>query len=588
MFGSKLIKKSIQKKIFLFFLLIMIFPTALISLSTYFVSVQIVKDKVSSSFYDSLNYIGNSIEEELAGIEKITEIVYIDSDVQNAISVENQSNLQYFDNMKKVDEVMNNLSIYSSYYNYITALLILGDNGTEYIYGSDASQMDTKLLRKSAWFKQTVDLKGQILWIGVHNNEAALTRSKQVFSLARVINDVHYHKLGLIYLSLDTSFFTEILSKVSPFSQSKLYIEDSHGNVVYPQSINPLQLKEYKSLEQGNAGNKNRYEINSNGQEMLVSNFNIDKYGWRVTQMIPTLELIKDNQLILRITILAFLISFLLTGVFWFFISSKILRPINKLTQAMGNIKGTNQMVKLDIQSEDEIGQLSMNFNYMIERINFLFSQVLHEEQKKKAAEIKALQNQINPHFLHNTLNTIRWMALIQKAEGIKEIVDALGRLLKNSFKNEHSFITLEEELLLVKDYIYIQQTRYRDKFQVKYDVDDSLLLASCVRFVLQPLVENSIFHGIEPKEGPGLIQIKAIIYNEQLRITVEDDGMGMSSVQLGKIKGIGLDNVHDRIKMICGDEFGLEVESEFGAFTRIHVHLPLRWKLFEGVAADD
>jgi two-component system sensor histidine kinase YesM len=582
----RLFKKSIQNKIFISFLLVMVIPTTAISMASYFVSVDILKQKVSQSFQENLMYIGNSTVKELSGIEKITELIYIDDNIQYALNSESRSDQQYYTNLKKVDQVINNISFYSNYYNYITSLFIFGSNGSEFMYGNEAYAIDTKQLRESAWYKRMLDLNGKVLWIGLHDNESSISRSKPVFSIARAINDVNNRNIGSIYLSLNTSVFSDILSKASPNTQSQIYIVDQFGKIVFPEQKVAMSL-ESEGIVLPQTTSKASFEIKKNGQLFLASTYDIEKYGWKIIQTVPMEILTKDNKVIFEITAIVFIVSFLFSGIIWFFISASIVRPIKRLTLTMKDVKATNLLVKSDIKSLDEIGLLSVTYNYMIERINFLFNQVVEEEQKKRNAEIKALQGQITPHFLYNTLNAIRWMAIIQKAEGIKEVVDALGRLLKNTFKQKSTIISLNEELGMIKDYVYIQQTRYRDKFQVYYEVDEQLLQAKCVKFILQPIVENAIFHGIEPKEEPGIIKIKVSGRGSVLHITVEDNGVGMTASRIsemindGKLvqdasQGIGVQNVDNRIKMICGEMYGLQIESKVDVFTKVHIRLPL------------
>lgn len=582
----RIFRRSIQNKIFISFLLVLVIPTTAISLTSYFVSVNILKEKVSQSFQENLLYIGNSTMKELSGIEKITELIYINEDIQQAISSDIGSEQQNFINLKRVDQVFDNISFYSNYYSYITSLFVLGNNGSKYMYGKDAYFIDTKQFQESSWYKQMKSLKGKVLWIGVHDSESTMSQTKQVFSISREINDSNTRNIGSIYLSLDTSVFSDILTKASPNTQSQIYIVDQQGKIVFPEQKVAKSL-ESEGIEVPQHTNSSSFEIKKNGQSFLASTYDIEKYGWRIIQMVPMEMLTKDNKIIFQITTIVFIVSFLFSGILWFYISASIVRPIKQLTLTMKDVKGTNLVVKSTVKSVDEIGLLSVTYNYMIERINSLFNQVIEEEKQKRHAEIKALQGQINPHFLYNTLNTIRWMAIIQKADGIKEVVDALGRLLKNTFKHRSTLITLGEELGMIRDYVYIQQTRYRDKFQVYYEVDEQLLQAECVKFILQPIVENAIFHGIEPQEEPGDIIIKVSAEDSILRIIVEDTGVGMSQLQISKIKnehiadsdgtiGIGVRNVNNRIKMICGEMYGIQIESEVGVFTKVHIRLPL------------
>ncbi|OCT15341.1 hypothetical protein A8709_14720 [Paenibacillus pectinilyticus] len=583
-------KKSILHKIMISFLFVMVLPTSAISISSYVVSVKILKAKVSDYFHENLLYIGSSIEKELSGIEKLTELIYINEDIQQAISSDNRNELDYYANYKKVDQVINNLEFYSNYYKYITSLFIFGMNGSEFRYGngSDANAIDTKLLLASSWYKHSEELGGNVLWIGVHDNDnkSGMAQVKQVFSLSRFIRDFNNRNIGSLYVSLNTNVFTDILSKASPNTQSQLYIVDQFGKIVYPQEKLAKSL-ESEGIILPKEKNLSNFEIKNNGKAYLVSNYDLDKYGWRIVQMVPLEILTKDNKVVFTITTFVFFLSLLISGVLWFFISAGIVKPIKKLTLTMKDVRASNLLVKSNITNIDEIGLLSVNFNYMIERINSLFNQVVEEETKKRKAEMKALQGQITPHFLYNTLNTIRWMAIIQKSDGIKEVVDALGRLLRNTFKERSTLTTIREELSMIKDYVYIQQTRYREKFQVYYEVDDEVLSLTCVKFILQPIVENAIFHGLEPKDESGFIRIRIVAWQSTLQITVEDSGVGMSDSQISQILaknvleedplgGIGVHNVNLRIQMVCGERYGIQIESELGRYTKVHIMLPV------------
>ncbi|MRN53811.1 sensor histidine kinase [Paenibacillus monticola] len=582
---SRLFRKSIQSKFFIAFLLVMIIPTTALSMSAYVLSVQILKEKVSDSFQENLLYIGNSTRKELAGIEKITELIYINEDIQSAITADNNNGLEFYMNMKKVDQVLNNISFYSNYYSYITSLFIFGQNGSQFIYGNDAYTINTGELKASEWYKTMYELNGKILWLGVHDNDSSY-RKNQVFSIARVINDTNHNNIGAIYLNLSTKVFTDILSKASLKVQSQIYVVDQRGRIVFPEQQTTTTLEAAGIVLPDNI-DKAGLEIKKDGQTFLTSSYEIGEYGWKIVQIVPVEALTKDNKVIIKVTALVFLISFFLSGILWYLVSRSIVRPIKQLISTMKDVRGTNLEVKANVTSTDEIGLLTVTYNYMIQRINGLFNQVVEEERQKRNAEIKALQGQINPHFLYNTLNTIRWMAIIQKADGIKEVVDALGRLLRNTFRQPTARITLEEEINMLKDYVFIQQTRYRDKFQVYYEVEDELNAAECVKFILQPIVENSIFHGIEPKDGPGVIRIKAIAKDSVLKITVEDNGVGMSDEQISEIinahhrdqesnNGIGVQNVNDRIQMIYGEKYGLQIDSRISCYTKVHITLPL------------
>ena len=198
------------------------------------------------------------------------------------------------------------------------------------------------------------------------------------------------------------------------------------------------------------------------------------------------------------------------------------------------------------------------------------------------------LQHQVNPHFLYNTLNSLKMMAMIQKAEGIKEMVSALGRLMMNMAKNTSEKITLADEIALLNDYVYIQNIRYKGKIKLEYQMEnEAILQCKIVQFTLQPIVENAIFHGIEPKKDAGRIEIHIKESEEILEICIEDDGVGMIADQIEAVfqdipadqsrglSGIGIKNVAERIKLTYGPAFGLTIESVVGEFTRVYLKIP-------------
>lgn len=209
------------------------------------------------------------------------------------------------------------------------------------------------------------------------------------------------------------------------------------------------------------------------------------------------------------------------------------------------------------------------------------------DEKARQDLEYEVLLNQVNPHFLYNTLNSIKWMATIQQASGIAEMTSSLARLLKTVSKGSHNLIPLSEELSLLDDYYVIQKYRYGGSIVLTKNVEPACEQALIPRFSLQPLLENAIFHGIEPKGGVGTVRLEASVQGRNLVISLEDDGVGIPAEQIeslltengqkpsGLFRGIGLSNVNSRIRRKFGPQYGLRIESELGSFTRILLELP-------------
>jgi len=309
------------------------------------------------------------------------------------------------------------------------------------------------------------------------------------------------------------------------------------------------------------------------------------------------LETLKNDRLImLQTVVLIFIMCLCLGLILSFFIGSQVRKPINSLINHLNKIAGGDFSQNKALETEDEIGQIGKVVNTMAGQIDGLMQQRLDDEKEKSSLELKMLQAQINPHFLYNTLDSIKWIAVIQKNSGIVKVVTALSGLLKNMAKGFHEKVTVAKELEFVKDYVTIEKIKYAELFDVQIHVaDPELYRAGIVKLTLQPLIENAIFSGIEPSGKNGTVQINIYARDEILYLLVRDDGIGIAPDKIEhllkdtqRVKGsqmssIGIANVDRRIKLTYGEAFGLTVTSEWGEYTEIMIKIPLEF-IDEGV----
>ena len=271
-------------------------------------------------------------------------------------------------------------------------------------------------------------------------------------------------------------------------------------------------------------------------------------------------------------------------------VSTKITKPIHILTTHIRKISETDDFSynPAIVTSSDEIGEIGRAVNHMALHIQELLTEMEKMYEQRKNIEISLLQSQINPHFLYNTLDSIRWMAVIQKSKNIEKTTKALENLLRNVAKGVGDKITLQEELSLVQDYVHIQKVRYVEVFDIHYEIPEEFLSCKIIKFTLQPIVENAIFHGIEPTGEFGEITLRAQSDGSSLYLTIEDNGAGMTAEELQSLKeslktsnkdslsGIGVANVDARLKLNYVSGYGLLYDSEPGKFTRVTIHIPL------------
>jgi two-component system, sensor histidine kinase YesM len=229
-----------------------------------------------------------------------------------------------------------------------------------------------------------------------------------------------------------------------------------------------------------------------------------------------------------------------------------------------------------------------MEFTKMMSEINSLMDDIKRQEKIKREDELKILQTQINPHFIYNTLNTIRYLSELQNVKNIKEITTSFIELLRVTIGNSERFITIQKEIDYVQSYINIQKYKYLDKFNVVYQVEDKILQCKTLKMTLQPIVENALIHGIDLADREGFISIKVYSENEVIKFIITDNGVGMTEEQITKVlkfssnenksrfNGIGISNVNERIKMFFGNQYGLNIFSQPGECTTVEIIIPM------------
>ena len=300
-------------------------------------------------------------------------------------------------------------------------------------------------------------------------------------------------------------------------------------------------------------------------------------------------DLLEENGVHLLYTLFVVLVtSLLLGGILTVIVSAYIARPVRRLNDRIRRITKNDFSFDPAIEnSKDELGEIGHTVNEMTMSIKHLLRQTEEMYVRRKNIEIELLQSQVNPHFLYNTLDTIRWMAVIQQCPGIANTVSSLVNLLKNLAKGTQDKIPLREELALLGDYIAIQNVRYVETFTFVNEIPAELLDLRIIKLTLQPLVENAIFHGIEPTGECGTITLSGHLEGDDLVLTVTDDGAGIPPEKLdtlltahhkknrSSLNGMGVANVHQRLQLTYGKNYGLTVESELGKYTRVSVHIP-------------
>lgn len=441
------------------------------------------------------------------------------------------------------------------------------------------------------WYREAEQNPGKIELfskpVGRNISDVFQYSADDLVSMSKSVTDKQTGKCGgVVLVDMKLDMIRNLIEDVKPGKTGFVYILDSNGEIVYA----PVNKVVYRI--------KNKWLLNP-GSKMMIKNINGTDYeimymvssytGWKTVGVFPLDESRKVATYIMYYSLLIAIITIIISCILSFIFTKSIVKPISKLRRLMKMTEAGNLNVHFNSKYHDEIGQLGNSFNNMIKQIKNLINIVQTEEKNKRKAEINILQAQIKPHFLYNTLDTIQWMAQEHNADDIIEIVENLTNLLRTSLSNGAEIIKVSQEVDLVKSYLTIQKIRYGDKLNYSIKVDDDVMDYNIIKLILQPLVENAIYHGIKEKRGNGLITILGEKKDGKLHFVVTDDGVGMHESKLKEINNMlkstntsgndinyGIYNVNEKIRLTYGDEFGLRYESAYGEGTVVDIWHPI------------
>lgn len=425
-----------------------------------------------------------------------------------------------------------------------------------------------------------VDPDNKYRWVVSLSRSVELTRSGSI---------TH----GVLLVDMNFSGIDQIFKNVDIGGSGYLYLIDKNGVIIY----HPRQQLIYSDLAQENNLVAANYDDGNHmetfgGKQRLVTVKTVGYTGWKIVAVTPTEDIVSNyNQMRIFALFIVFFAIFLLIFVN-LYLSSRIANPIKELEHSVKDIEmGKLSDVNITVSESGsyEVQHLAKTIRSMVNQMRTLMDDIVVEQESKRKSELDALQSQINPHFLYNALDSIVWMIENERYEGAVTMVTALARLFRISLSKGKNIICVADELEHVRNYLTIQQMRYKNKFTFEITAEPEVLQCATIKLIIQPLVENSIYHGMEFMSGDGEIQIKAYRNGNDLFIDIIDNGLGMPQEQAdalltedtprerGKGSGIGLKNVHERIQLYFGSEYGLKIYSEPDEGTTARIHLPMK-----------
>lgn len=594
--------RTIQSRILLSTVsLIVLISTIITSISYFVVSDNLHRNLIQTS-ETKLSFLCSSIDSNINDIKGFIRSCQISSEIRN-FALEKQTGSNGI-KRKAHDFVMETYTSNASLPSQLIRLVIIGKSRNDIIQVVESPYSTTAVSAEKIlslpYFDTLHSNPGEVL-TGITMDPFFTTKEVPMIPFVHLIE--HPYKageIGYIYTEMSLTVITSPLQHFPSETDSYFIIKIGEHQYQYiDDSLVPYD-SEYEftedlsnvALSKDTVIHKVR-KADDNGTSILITR-PLETEGWYITECLDETVLSKTIfRSFFLIALIVVAASSLIGVLLSLFLSKTVNVPVKKLQARMKRIENGDFERDSSTEWEHELGDIGKNINDLSENIHTLMTQRIEDERQKKDYEYKMLQSQINPHFLYNTLNSIKWMATIQHAEGIAEMTTSLSRLLKNISKGTANLVTLEQEISFLNDYFTIQQYRYGGTIALRYSIEEEDL-ASCLilNFTLQPIVENAIFHGIEPKGCTGSIEIH--IYkddNSDVHIDVTDDGVGMDPetadhlidnegpTESSFFKDIGISNVHKRLQYEFGNQYGISVKSKPGEFTTVSILLPFRVK---------
>ena len=578
------------------FLLLIVIPILLVSVISLTLTRYIMERSAITNIRNAQASIESSLSKAIRDISlQLSHLVYVnDGEVMELASGMDSGDQQRYDSRNRLSEVFRVAMVPSQ--DTISAMFYLKDGCTVYL--KDEIRIPKEVMEQEAWYRQALAGPNVVSVGAFDTSRQNLTYSRLKsgeFVLAAAFSpDYQADRSGKMEMGSLFSV-THVGEVIRGFNRDEqlgtTFILDSSGSLIFAGDRYQEDSRLLKGLTSKEAGvYKTAFDAQGNGRRqgytIVVSD--VEENGWKIVSCVRTARLTASYNQVTLASILVISLLFLLFYLFSRYFLGQIITPLHTVVEGMKEMEEGNLTVHVEPAGQSEIRTMIHSFNRMVRELKASIEENEQVQQKKHQAEVRALQSQINPHFLVNTLNSIRFMAQVSKFDGIRKMAEALIKILSCSFRGSISFYTVREELDVLDSYIYLMKIRYSDGFEVVYDIDETCLDCKVPRLILQPIVENSIVHGLAEKEDDiGHLTVRLKASGDSLIFTVEDDGRGMTEEEIrqllthreraeGDNTSIGVENVLSRLKLNFGSRYGIRMESQPGQYTKTILTIPL------------
>ena len=556
-----------------------IYFTTIITIGMIFVAV-VFYEKFKSTAQD---YAIKSVDQLTTQVKHT-----LDNYTRNMMDV---SNTLYYKIIKNQNIVNNNFStemnVIQTTNNNIATLAIFTESGELIAASKNVILRDEVDVTQLDWFERAIDKPENTHFSSAHRQNLFKDYDPWVVSLSKVISLNEDGRIirGVLLVDMNLTGIEAICEPITEGDIGDVYIIAPDGGVIYAEENYSL-LNEYKTQVDNLVDGI--YLLDK--EQRLLSIKTAGYTGWKIIgvwQLNKVLMNYGEIRDFLMVIILVVLVMCILGT---FYISNRLSAPLYKLQKSMKLVEQGNFDIRIEEGGEYVVRELSKTFNKMVVRTRELMDEIVKEQDDKRKKELDVLQSQINPHFLYNTLDSIIWLVEDERITEATQMITALSRFFRIGISSGRIVITVREELEHARNYLAIQKIRYKNKFDYKIEADPRTLEAKTIKLILQPLIENALYHGIEYIQHKGEILIEAYIEDNNLIYKIRDNGVGMTEETKNRIfdddyqvktkgSGVGVKNVNQRIKLYYGPDYGMRIESELEEGTTVYIKMPLRYE---------
>lgn len=585
---------NLQNKLRFSYILLILVPVTLLCIVYYFVASENILDIARKNILDVTVKNVNIIDEQLKAIQTSAMHLNVDADVYKV--------LDEMDSVKDSELLVNDKNLSTVLQKYFSNEYVISSNimTQRYVFGENMPLIvPEQQFFQSKLYQEIKGKKGEAQWIPTYRVEQEFSldftvENQMVFSLMQELNPVWIdpeHPNNIEYLeresdavlivNMNESLFRDMFENSNSVKGSFYCISTADGKiVVHTDEEKNGTEEELPWLKQSSGKQEGSFTLKYGGKNVVVCFARSKVTGWVAASVTPVNSLLDNVSKLQFVTILVWILLFVMAMILAAVFSAKITKPVELLVNAMRQVGKGNFALRLPVNGTDEMQYLTEKYNEMGEKIETLIEENYKSEIRKKESEIMALNLQLNPHFLYNTLNIINMMALEEGNMEISKMLISLSDMLQYTFRNKQELVVFEEEYIWLQNYLHIMKERFEGKFQVEYEIEKEILQYKVPKLLLQPLVENAIVHSFGGMDCGGILRITGHKRDGKLCFEVCDNGRGMSEDEREKAmtassNRIGLANAIQRIDLIYGEQGELKIDTAPSRGTRISVILP-------------